>query len=80
MTSALLVAVLAAAPTDAALLKVVQARFDAVVIPRIMKVYLSDRVTEEWIEDAGHALIPEQPTAFVSAVCRFASSVHGNSH
>jgi pimeloyl-ACP methyl ester carboxylesterase len=57
-----------------------QARFDAVVIPRIMKVYLSDRVTEEWIEDAGHALIPEQPTAFVSAVCRFASSVHGNSH
>ena len=37
-------------------------------------------VTEEWIEDAGHALIPEQPTAFVSAVCRFASSVHGNSH
>ena len=54
-----------------------QARFDAVVIPRIMKVYLGDRVTEEWIEDAGHALIPEQPAALVAAVCRFARSVHG---
>jgi pimeloyl-ACP methyl ester carboxylesterase len=53
-----------------------QAEFDAVVIPRVMKVYLGDRVTEEWIKDAGHALIPEQPVALVEAVCRFARSIH----
>jgi len=57
-----------------------QARFDAVVIPRIMKAYLGDRVTEEWIENAGHALIPEQPDALVEAVCRFARSIHGMGH
>ena len=57
-----------------------QARFDAVVVPRIMKVYLGDRVTEEWIENAGHALIPEQPEALVAAVCRFAKLSYGVSH
>lgn len=57
-----------------------QAEFDAVVIPRIMKVYLGDRVTEAWIKDAGHALIPEQPAALVEAVCRFARSIEAKRH
>ena len=49
-----------------------QAEYDAVVIPNIMKVYLGDRVTEGIVRDAGHAMAPEQPQAMCDAICAFA--------
>jgi pimeloyl-ACP methyl ester carboxylesterase len=49
-----------------------QAEYDAVVIPKIMKPYLGDRVTEGVILDAGHAMAPEQPQAMCNAICQFA--------
>ncbi len=54
----------------------IRAEFDAVVIPRIMKAYLGERVAEDEIKDAGHALLPEQPAALATAVSRFARSVY----
>ncbi len=52
-----------------------QAEHDAVVIPNIMKPYLGDRVTEAVIQDAGHAMAPEQPQAMCDAICAFAHRV-----
>ena len=52
-----------------------QAEFDAVVIPKIMKPYLGDRVTEQVILNAGHAIAPEQPQAMCDAICSFAQKV-----
>ena len=52
-----------------------QAEFDAVVVPNIMKPYLGDRVTVEVIKNAGHAMAPEQPQAMCEAVVRFARFV-----
>jgi pimeloyl-ACP methyl ester carboxylesterase len=49
-----------------------QAEYDAVVIPKILKPYLGDRVTEGIILDAGHAVAPEQPQAMCDAICQFA--------
>lgn len=51
------------------------AEHDAVVIPNIMKPYLGDRVTEAVIQDAGHAMAPEQPQAMCDAICAFAHRV-----
>lgn len=52
-----------------------QAEYDAVVIPKIMKPYLGDRVTEGVVRDAGHAMAPEQPQAMCDAICEFAERV-----
>ncbi|MGB3288312.1 MAG: alpha/beta hydrolase [Burkholderiaceae bacterium] len=49
-----------------------QAEHDAVVVPNVMKPYLGDRVTEQVIRDAGHAMAPEQPQAMADALARFA--------
>jgi pimeloyl-ACP methyl ester carboxylesterase len=49
-----------------------QAEYDAVVVPHIMKPYLGDRVTEQVIADAGHAMAPEQPQAMCDAIAAFA--------
>ena len=49
-----------------------QAEHDAVVIPKVMKLYLGGRVTEQVIRDAGHALAPEQPRAMADAIAAFA--------
>lgn len=49
-----------------------QAEHDAVVIPNIMKLYLGERVTEQVIRDAGHAMAPEQPRAMAEAIAAFA--------
>ena len=56
-----------------------QAEYDAVVIPNIMKPYLGDRVTEGVVRDAGHAMAPEQPQAMCDAICEFAETVIKNS-
>jgi len=56
----------------------VRAEFDAVVIPRIMKAYLGERVTEHEIRGAGHALLPEQPAALADVVSRFARAVYAS--
>ena len=53
-----------------------QAEHDAVVIPKIMKPYLGDRVTEALIKNAGHAMIPEQPQAMCDAICAFADGIY----
>lgn len=52
-----------------------QAEHDAVVIPNIMKPYLGDRVTEAVIQNAGHALVPEQPQAMSAAISSFVHRV-----
>lgn len=49
-----------------------QAEHDAVVIPNVMKLYLGNRVTEQVIPDAGHAMAPEQPRAMADAIAAFA--------
>ena len=49
-----------------------QAEHDAVVVPKIMKPYLGERVTEGVILDAGHSMAPEQPQALCEAICSFA--------
>jgi len=49
-----------------------QAEFDAVVVPNIMKPLLGDRVTVQVIRNAGHALAPEQPRAMSDAIATFA--------
>jgi pimeloyl-ACP methyl ester carboxylesterase len=53
-----------------------QAEYDAVVIPNIMKPYLGDRVTEQVIADAGHAMAPEQPQAMCDAIAAFAKRIY----
>ncbi len=52
-----------------------QAEFDAVVVPDIMKPYLGDRVRVEVIKGAGHAMAPEQPLAMCEAIVRFARGI-----
>lgn len=49
-----------------------RAEHDAVVIPKILKFYLGERVTEGLILDSGHAVAPEQPQAMCDAICQFA--------
>lgn len=53
-----------------------QARYDAVVVPNVMKPYLGDRVTVQVIDDAGHAMAPEQPRAMAEAIAAFARRVY----
>jgi pimeloyl-ACP methyl ester carboxylesterase len=55
-----------------------QAEYDAVVIPKIMKPYLGDRVTEGLIRNAGHSMAPEQPQAMCDAICEFAGNIYAN--
>jgi pimeloyl-ACP methyl ester carboxylesterase len=55
-----------------------QAEFDAVVVPNIMKPLLGDRVTVQVIRNAGHALAPEQPRAMSDAIADFARLVFGS--
>lgn len=55
-----------------------QAEYDAVVVPDVMKPYLGDRVTVEIIRNAGHALAPEQPKAMADAIARFARKVYAS--
>jgi len=53
-----------------------QAEFDTVVIPNVMKPMLGERVTVQVIRDAGHAMAPEQPHAMSDAIAAFARQVH----
>jgi pimeloyl-ACP methyl ester carboxylesterase len=53
-----------------------QAEFDAVVIPNVMKPMLGKRVTVQVIRNAGHAMAPEQPRAMSDAIAAFARQVH----
>jgi hypothetical protein len=55
-----------------------QAEFDAVVVPKIMKPFLGDRVTEQVILNAGHSMAPEQPQAMCDAICKFADQMYAN--
>ena len=55
-----------------------QAEFDAVVVPKIMKPFLGDRVAEEVILNAGHSMAPEQPQAMCDAICKFAGQMYAN--
>ena len=55
-----------------------QAEFDAVVIPNIMKPMVGDRVTVEIVRDCGHAMAPEQPAAMSNAIARFARTSYAN--
>lgn len=52
-----------------------QAEFDAVVIPKIMKPYLGDRVTEKVLLGVGHAMAPEDPVAMCAAICDFFKTI-----
>lgn len=54
-----------------------QAEFDAVVVPNIMKPYLGDRVTVQVIKNAGHSMAPEQPVAMSQAIVAFANKIYG---
>ena len=53
-----------------------RAEHDAVVIPHVMKSCLGERVTEQVIADAGHALAPEQPLAMADAIAAFTRRVY----
>lgn len=53
-----------------------QAEYDAVVVPGVMKPMLGDRVTVQVIRDAGHAMAPEQPLAMSDAIAAFARAVY----
>jgi pimeloyl-ACP methyl ester carboxylesterase len=53
-----------------------QAEYDAVVVPNVMKPYLGERVTVQVIRDAGHAMAPEQPHAMADAIAAFAHRVY----
>jgi pimeloyl-ACP methyl ester carboxylesterase len=55
-----------------------QAEFDAVVIPGVMKPALGERVTVQVIQNAGHAMAPEQPHAMSDAIATFARALYGN--
>jgi pimeloyl-ACP methyl ester carboxylesterase len=56
-----------------------QAEFDAVVVPNIMKPYLGDRVTVQVIKNAGHSMAPEQPLAMSQAIVAFAKKIYASS-
>jgi pimeloyl-ACP methyl ester carboxylesterase len=56
-----------------------QAQYDAVVVPNIMKPFLGERVTEQVILNAGHSMAPEQPQAMCDAICDFANQVYKKS-
>jgi pimeloyl-ACP methyl ester carboxylesterase len=53
-----------------------QAEYDAVVVPNIMKPFLGERVTEEVILNSGHSMAPEQPKAMSDAICQFADRMY----
>ncbi|OZI60663.1 alpha/beta fold hydrolase [Bordetella genomosp. 11] len=53
-----------------------QAEYDAVVVPNVMKPYLGERVTVQTIRGAGHAMAPEQPQAMADAIAAFALRVY----
>ncbi len=53
-----------------------RAEHDAVLIPHVMKSCLGERVTEQVIADAGHALAPEQPLAMADAIAAFTRRVY----
>ncbi|MEB7505500.1 alpha/beta hydrolase [Arthrobacter koreensis] len=52
-----------------------QAEHDAVVIPHLYREHLGERVREEVVPGAGHALLPERPVQCAEAIIRFAGSV-----
>jgi pimeloyl-ACP methyl ester carboxylesterase len=54
-----------------------QAEFDAVVVPNIMKALIGDRVTVQVVRRAGHAMAPEQPRAMSDAIGDFAKRIFG---
>ncbi|WP_081103863.1 alpha/beta fold hydrolase [Burkholderia anthina] len=54
-----------------------QAQYDAVVVPNVFKPWLGDRVTVQVVDDAGHAMAPEQPRAMSDAIAAFARKVYG---
>lgn len=56
-----------------------QAEYDAVVVPNIMKPFLGERVTEKVILNAGHSMAPEQPQAMCDAICEFAQQIYKKS-
>jgi len=53
-----------------------QAEYDAVVVPKIMKPFLGERVTERVILNSGHSMAPEQPQAMCDAICEFSDQVY----
>ncbi len=55
-----------------------QAEYDAVVVPKIMKPFLGERVTEKVILNAGHSMAPEQPQAMCDAICEFAEQIYSS--
>lgn len=57
-----------------------QAEHDAVVVPNVFKPLLGQRVTVQVVKGAGHALVPEQPTAVSAAIAAFASRVMQTPH
>lgn len=52
-----------------------QAEHDKVVIPKIYKAFLGDRVEECTVPDAGHALLPENPNFVVECIREFAQKL-----
>ncbi|MDP9882838.1 pimeloyl-ACP methyl ester carboxylesterase [Sinomonas atrocyanea] len=52
-----------------------QAEHDAVVVPNVFKPLLGQRVTVQVVRGAGHALVPEQPTAMSEAIAGFAHQI-----
>lgn len=53
-----------------------QAQYDAVVVPNVFKPMLGERVTVQVIENAGHAMAPEQPRAMSDAIAHFARRIY----
>ncbi|WP_322111789.1 hypothetical protein [Burkholderia anthina] len=43
----------------------------------MFKPWLGDRVTVQVVDDAGHAMAPEQPRAMSDAIAAFARKVYG---
>ncbi len=41
-----------------------------------MKEYLPERVVEQVIKNAGHAMVPEQPEAMANAIAKFSKQVY----
>lgn len=52
-----------------------QGRYDAVVIPNVMKQFLGERVTVVVLDGAAHAMAPEQPAAMCVAIADFVRSL-----
>ena len=53
-----------------------QGEYDAVVVKNVMKEYLPERVVEQVIKNAGHAMVPEQPEAMANAIAKFSKQVY----